>query len=94
MKELLKAPGFKKWFDSRPKRVQALIRLFPPNRLYRIKDSGPAYGPLFSWSEEGGSGGKLTVKVDIVYDTQMPRQVFGVEPEDLIDAGPWDYRPE
>jgi hypothetical protein len=77
MKEL-QASG---WFLTRPPHIQAAILRCPPIHLYRIKNSGPGYGPLYSY--DGHEGGRVTVTLNLIYEVLLPRRVFGIPLDDL-----------
>lgn len=71
----------KDWFLSRPPNIQDAIKQCPPYFEYRIKGAGPAFGPIYSYEEN--DNGPVTVKINLMYNTTMPRTVFGVSLENL-----------
>ena len=71
---------FMRWYNGRPAKVQALIRLRPPHRDYRLQE-GAFPASIYSYDEE--EGGDVTMQVD-VHSPLMPRRVFGVKPRHLI----------
>lgn len=71
-----------KWVEARPKEIQELCRLLPPNKLYRLKTSGHR-ATLYSYEE----GGTVTVNVTGQYNSVIfGRRVFGIQPEDLEEC--------
>ena len=75
-------PEFLNWFNSRPKKVQDVIKKCPPGKEYRIiQGSGD---PVFIHSYNEGKNGDITMTVNIESPT-FPRSVFGIKPENLID---------
>jgi len=74
--------AWKKWVESRPPLVLALCKKFPPNRLYKMTDSGHRV-TIRSYSEDG----TLTVNVTGEFNrVAFNRQVFGVQPKDLEEC--------
>jgi len=74
--------AWKDWVESRPVEVQELCKKLPPDRLYRMKDSGHRV-TIYSYSEDG----TVTVNVTGEYNTlTFDRQVFGVSPDDLQEC--------
>lgn len=70
------------WVESRPPVVQDLCRRYPPDRLYRIKDSGHRC-TLVSYSEDGTMKVNVTGQFNFV---TFDRQVFGIKPENLEEC--------
>jgi len=79
MEEMWDDPEFKEWFNSKPKKIQELIKKCPPNKQYRIK-GGTFPGTIHSYDEE--KNGDVSMKVNI-HSPLMPRKVFGLKPEHL-----------
>ena len=74
--------AFDDWVSTRPPVVQDLCRRFPPDRLYRIKDSGHRC-TIYSYAEDG------TMKVNVTGQFNFltfDRQVFGIKPENLEEC--------
>jgi hypothetical protein len=73
------------WDDfvaSRPPAVADLCRRFPPNRLYRLKDTGHRV-TISSYFE----GGTLKVFVGAEFNQVMfEREVFGISPDNLEEC--------
>jgi len=70
------------WVKTRPPEIQELCKKLPPDRLYKMKDSGHRV-TLHSYSEDG----TVTVNVTGEYNAlTFERQVFGVNPDDLQEC--------
>ena len=70
------------WIASRPPVIQALWQRCPPNRLYRMAETGQIVYPV-AYNE----GGTLTVMVSGRFNLVMfERTVFGVSPDDLTEC--------
>ena len=72
------------WFKSSPRNIQGVCLKYPPWKFYRIKNRGPGFGKLYSFDE--GTAGKITIKIDLMYQVDVPERVFGVKPEDLEEV--------
>lgn len=84
---------FQDWLISRPKCIQEMAEKYPPNRLYRLTKTGQRV-TLASYSEDG------TVRIHVLPEfnkerfeglTDMCREVFGVNPNDLAECDLPDY---
>lgn len=74
--------AWNEWVETRPPVVQDLCRRFPPDRLYRLKDSGHRV-TLYSYSEDG----TMTVNVTGEYNAVIfSRRVFGINPDDMEEC--------
>jgi hypothetical protein len=72
-------PVFKEWFDSRPPKIQELIKQFPPNKKYCVQN-GSFPATIYSYDEE--KNGDVSMKMNI-HSPFMPRTVFGIKPNDI-----------
>jgi len=78
------------WYQTRPRCVQARIDTHPPNRLYRMKDTGQIV-PIYSYGvHEDGECHSCTVLIFRQYNpaTLVERTVFGVDFENLDMLSP------
>ena len=74
--------GWGSWLASRPAVIQDMAKSHPPDRLYRMKDTGHRC-TLYSYNENG------TVTVDVTGEYNrvlFGRRVFGVAPSDLEEC--------
>jgi hypothetical protein len=70
------------WVSTRPPAIQAMCAQWPPDRLYRMTDTGHCC-TLLSYSEDG----TVTVSVSGEYNaTMFDREVFGVDPHKLEEC--------
>jgi hypothetical protein len=67
-------PEWEDWVSSRPEFIQVMCRKWPPAR-YRMGDTTWPVVPI-AYNEDG------TIRV-LVEDPQLPREVFGCDPETL-----------
>lgn len=82
IKELELGTDWYDWVASRPECIQTMCRQFPPDRLYRIKNTGHRV-TLYSYSEDN----TMTVIVAGEYNLiSFPRKVFGIKPDDLKEC--------
>lgn len=87
--DIWKDPEFVDWFKTRPKAIQKLIILRPPEKFYWWKDVET--GEVFKSHKyeiiayEENEAGPPTLKV-YTEGVTMPRQVFGVSPETLVEV--------
>lgn len=73
------------WISERPKRVQAVIRRFPPTTCYRSRD-GRGHYSIYAYDEE--KSGKITLRVNHMPDSFLPAvRVFGVKQKDMRKCG-------
>ena len=71
-----------KWVSTRPKIIQEMCKKFPPDRLYKLKNSGHRV-TILSYSEDE----TLTVTVSGEYNSIMfDRNVFGIRQDDLKEC--------
>jgi len=71
-----------KWVKTRPKIVRENCEKFPPNKLYRLKNTGHRV-TIGAYAEDG------TMRVYVSGDYNLvafERQVFGIKPEDLEEC--------
>lgn len=74
--------GWNEWVSTRPASVQAVCKRLPPNLLYLLKTSNHRV-TIYSYSEDG----TVTVNVTGEYNfVAFPRQVFGINPDDLEEC--------
>lgn len=74
--------GWIEWVKSRPPALQEMCKRLPPDRLYRLEDTGQRV-TIASYEE----GGTVTVIVSGKYNAVMfERQVFGVDPKTLQEC--------
>ena len=72
----------RKWIAGRPKKIQEMCKRWPPNLLYRDKESKLRVY-IYSYSENGS----VTVVVSGRYNfVCFERRVFGVDPEALEEC--------
>lgn len=74
--------AFDEWVSTRPPVIQDLARRFPPDRLYRLKDSGHRC-TIYSYAEDG------TMKVNVTGQFNFltfDRQVFGIKPDGIEEC--------
>jgi len=71
------------WLAGRPAVIRDLATRFPPNLLYRLRETGSRV-TLHSYSEDG----TMTVTVGKEFNEFLwfERNVFGIEPEDLEEC--------
>lgn len=71
------------WLSTRPQMIQDMCAKYPPDRLYRMKDTGQRV-TLYSYSEDG----TVTVTVSGTYNliATFERNVFGVDPSSLEEC--------
>ncbi len=76
MKNIFKS----KWFKTRPKVIQEMVKLRPPTKKYYLKTTGKDYYYPYSYNENG------TMRVTrFDHSTNKPLwQVFGIKPEELL----------
>ena len=74
--------AFDEWVAERPASVQALIRRFPPDHLYRLKSSGHRC-TIYSYAEDDTLKVNVTGQFNFVI---FDRQVFGIKPDDLEEC--------
>jgi hypothetical protein len=70
------------WLSDRPPEIKAMAAKWPPNRLYRMTDTGQRC-TLCSYAEDG------TVRVSVTGEhnfTPFDREVFGVDPSKLVEC--------
>jgi hypothetical protein len=73
---------WEEWVATRPPMIQEMCRKFPPNKLYRLKNTGHRVS-LSSYSEDG----TMTVVVSGEYNlVTFARRVFGIKQEDLEEC--------
>lgn len=77
------------WCRTRPDEVKAAMIEKPMWNYYRIRDSGPAAGTLYCYSEE--ESGEITATINLYLNTVFPRRVFGVPLQDLIEVSPKSF---
>jgi hypothetical protein len=74
--------GWNEWVQSRPACIQELCGRFPPDRLYRLKDSGDRC-TIYSYNEAG----TMTVEITGEYNRCLfERNVFGIAPSNLVEC--------
>ncbi len=74
--------AFESWLATRPQDIQDLARRYPPGVLYMMKSSGHRV-TIIAYAEDG------TVRVNVGDEynfVAFPREVFGVNPEDLEEC--------
>ena len=70
------------WVATRPEVVQKLCNDYPPDRLYKIKETGKRI-TLHSYSEDG----TMTVNMTGEYNAVIfNSRVFGIKPEDIEEC--------
>ena len=71
------------WVKTRPPIIQEMCKKYPPDRLYRLKNSGHTV-ELCSYCEDE----TMTVAVLDKWndDLSFERQVFGISQDDLIEV--------
>lgn len=75
-------PEWFEWVKTRPDCIRDLCERFPPDRLYRLKESGQRV-TLYSYCEDG----TMTVAVSGEYNLVVfGRCVFGVFPDELEEC--------
>ena len=81
---------WREWVASKPAVVQEMCAIVPPDRLYRMKDSGHRV-TVVSYSENR----TVTVAVSGRFNClAFERQVFGIKPEELEECDiPTDEEP-
>lgn len=73
---------YAEWVSSRPAKVQAMIRKWPPDKLYRLTTSGHRVR-INSYLDDG----TVVVLIDGRYNAVMfDRMVHGVRPENLVEC--------
>jgi hypothetical protein len=87
MAEIFKMKGTKLrawrgWLKNRPPIVADLARRFPPNKLFRLKNTGHRVFVL-AYDENGTLRVMVSGKYNFVV---FERQVFGIEPNDLEEC--------
>ena len=71
-----------KWLKDRPEVIKNLAERFPPNKLYRLHDSGHRV-MIYSYGEDE----TLTVVVSGKYNlVAFERRVFGIKPYNLSEC--------
>jgi hypothetical protein len=83
--------GWQEWLEGRPAAVRAVAERYPPDRLYKMNDTGQ-FVTIVSYGEDG------TVRVNVepyrITDF-IPLEVFGVDPNGLeecdVPAERFDY---
>ena len=83
--ELNDEVGWQDWLAERPPAIQEAVRRWPPNRLYRMSDTGHRVTiASYCETDEG-----IRVLVDVSGDYNLitfPRQVFGIDPATLTEC--------
>lgn len=75
--------GFDAWVAGRPRAVQEMVRLKPPDRLYKMQSGHRC--TIYSYAEDG----TVTVAVTGEFNRVVfSRQVFGISIEELIECDP------
>ena len=73
---------WRKWVAQRPTVVRNLCKRFPPNRLYRLRNTGQRV-TISAYREDG----TLRVEVSGQYNlTPFNTEVFGVTPDDMQEC--------
>ena len=76
--------GYAEWCDSRPPHVAEVARRFRPWELFRLTTTGSrVYVLSFGEQEDGGISLTVAVRPEFNDDCIFPRDVFGINPEDL-----------
>lgn len=78
--------AFDEWVATRPEKIRALIKKYPPNRLYRLKTSNHRV-TIAAYEER--EDGRVGFRVDVTGEynlVAMERSVFGIDPEDLEEC--------
>jgi hypothetical protein len=74
--------GFGEWLEGRPQFIRDLATKFPPDTLYRIKESGHR-GHIVEYNENG----TVTIAVSGEFNAVIfDRNVFGVNPENIEEC--------
>jgi hypothetical protein len=74
--------GWREWLAGRPPAVRALAEKYPPDRLYRMADTGHRV-TLLAYAEDGTVRVAVTGRFNLV---SFERQVFGVDPATLVEC--------
>lgn len=77
-----KLEEYNKWLKSRPRTIQKLCQKCPPDRLYRIRDTGERCY-IVAYSEDRTIRVAITGKYNY---TMIDKTVFGLLPEDLEEC--------
>jgi hypothetical protein len=70
------------WVATRPPEIQEMCKRWPPDRLYRMRDTGQRV-TLLSYGEDGTVRVSLTGQYNLV---TFDREVFGINPNDLTEC--------
>jgi len=73
---------WEEWVESRPVEIQKLCRKFPPDRLYKIKNSNHKV-TIISYNESGSMNVDVSGEYNLIV---FERQVFGIEPDNLEEC--------
>ncbi len=76
------AESWQEWVDSRPPVVKALCEKYPPNILFRLKDTGQRVY-VISYQESGTVRVAITGEYNLI---NFSREVFGINPADLAEC--------
>lgn len=78
----MKEPDWSAWLDSRPPEIRRMAEKWPPNRLYRMGDTGHRV-TIVSYGEDGTVRVFVSGKYNFV---TFEREVFGVDPATLTEC--------
>ena len=70
------------WVSSRPDIIKNLCIKFPPNLLFKMKDTGHRV-TVYSYSDDNTMTVNVTGKYNVL---TFDRRVFGIKPEDLEEC--------
>jgi len=73
---------YQTWVESMPDDIQKMIRKYPPDRLYALKPSLQRV-TIASYVEDGSVTVTVSGKFNLI---AFDRNVFGVNPKDLIEC--------
>lgn len=74
------------WTCGRPPHVEAIVRKYPPDRLYRIKETGHR-GTIRVYQEHTDGSVTVSLQVDGRFNRVLfSRVVFGIKPEDIEEC--------
>jgi hypothetical protein len=72
----------KRWISERPPQIQEMCAKWPPNLLYRLKNTGERV-TLCSYAEDGTVTVTITGEYNLV---DFDKEVFGVDPNQLEEC--------
>lgn len=80
----LDAEAWADWVATRPPVIQAMCAKTPPDRLYRMADTGHRV-TIYSYNENGTVTVNVTGEFNFV---AFERRVFGIDPATLTECDP------